>query len=157
MHAARLNLAPCRPQLHSTAPSRKSHMTSDVTTLESHAAWVLLAAFAISLAYELWRSTAKAGTSRHDSMRVFITQGIVIYVVGAVVVGLLLAGVAGAAWIGLVTAVGGILVSVFYYNPVVMPERQPELIDWVEDLVFTGLLFVAAALLAYEVLGKSLV
>jgi hypothetical protein len=132
-------------------------MPDNVTTLESHAAWVLAVAFAISLAYELWRSTARAGTSRHDSMRVFVTQGIVIYVVAAVVVGLLLAGVAGAAWIGLVVAVGGILVSVFYYNPVVMPERQPELIDWVEDLVFTGLLFVAAALLTYEVLGKSLV
>jgi hypothetical protein len=38
-----------------------------------------------------------------------------------------------------------------------MPERKPGMVDWVEDLVFTGLLFVAAALLIFEVLGKSLV
>jgi hypothetical protein len=52
-------------------------------------------------------------------------------------------------------SVAGIAVSVFY-NPVIMLERQPGMIDWIEDLVFTGLLFVAAALLLYEVLGKSL-
>jgi len=46
-------------------------------------------------------------------------------------------------------------VSIFYYNPKIMLERQPGLIDWFEDLVYTGLLFVAAALLSYAVLGKS--
>lgn len=127
------------------------------SVLEGHAALVLAVAFAISLAYELWRSTAKAGTSRHDSMRVFVTQGIVIYVVAAGVIYLLVAGVAAGAWVGLAFAVVSILVSVFYYNPVVMMEREPGLTDWVEDLVFTGLLFVAAAQLLYVVMGKSLV
>jgi hypothetical protein len=36
------------------------------------------------------------------------------------------------------------------------PARQPALLEWVEDLVFTGLLFVAATQLLYEVLGRSL-
>lgn len=127
------------------------------SALEGHAAWVLAAAFTMSLAYELWRSTVKAGTSRHDSMKVFVAQGIVIYVVAAGVIYVLAAGVTGSAWVGLVFSVVSILVSIFYYNPVVMLERNPGLIDWVEDLVFTGLLFVAAALLLYEVIGKSLV
>jgi hypothetical protein len=30
-----------------------------------------------------------------------------------------------------------------------MLERRPALVDWVEDLLFTGLLFVAAAQLSY--------
>lgn len=37
----------------------------------------------------------------------------------------------------------------------VMLERQPEIIDGVEDLVYVGLL-LAAALLLYEVLGFEL-
>lgn len=48
-------------------------------------------------------------------------------------------------------------VSIFYSNPVVMTERDPGLIDWVEDLLFTGLLFLAAGLLTYQVAGYSLV
>ena len=49
-----------------------------------------------------------------------------------------------------------ILVSVLYYNPRMLPARRPGIIDWVEDLVYTGLLFVAAALLLYAVTGKRL-
>lgn len=124
--------------------------------LEVLAAWVLLGANAISLMYEFWRATAKAGTSRHDSLRVLLTQGPVIYITAAVVVILLFLGTAGAAWIGLAFALVSIVVSIAYYNPVVMSERAPGMIDWVEDLVFTGLLFVAAALLILEVAGKSL-
>ncbi|HSJ29729.1 MAG TPA: hypothetical protein VLB67_16105 [Acidimicrobiia bacterium] len=120
------------------------------------AAWVLLAANVISLAYEVWRATAKSGTSRHDSMRVLLTQGTFIYGVAAVVLVLMFLGTAGSAWIGLVFVLISIAVSVFYYNPVVMPERDPGLIDWVEDLVFTGLLFVAAAFLILDVAGRTL-
>lgn len=127
------------------------------TDLEVLAAWVLLAANGISLLYELWRATARAGTSRHDSMRVFLVQGAFVYGVAAITVFMLFAGTTGAEWVGLGFAVISIVVSVFYYNPVVMSERSPGLIDWVEDLVFTGLLFVAAALLVLEVSGRTLV
>ena len=68
----------------------------------------------------------------------------------------LFAGFAWAAWVGLVLAVALIILSIFYYNPRIMLERQPGMIDWFEDLVYTGLLFVAAALLLYDVLGKTL-
>lgn len=126
-----------------------------MTTLVKHAAWVLVVTFAISLIYELYRATARAGTSRHDSMRTFV-QGLVLYVVAAAVIAALFTGFPGAAWLGLALCLVMVLFSIFYYNPKIMVERQPGVIDWIEDLVFTGLLFVAATLLLYEVLGKSL-
>ena len=127
------------------------------TDLELLAAWVLLAANGISLVYELWRATARAGVSRHDSMKAFLVQGLFIYGVAAIVVLMLFSGTTGSAWAGLALALISIVVSVFYYNPVVMSERSPGIIDWVEDLVFTGLLFVAAALLILELTGRTLV
>ncbi|WP_203581129.1 hypothetical protein [Microbacterium hibisci] len=125
------------------------------TLLESLSAWVLIVAFALSLVYEFWRATARAGVSRYDSMRAFV-QGLWLYALAAVVVVLLLLGVPFAAWVGLVFAALVILVSIFYYNPTMMPAREPGLFDWFEDLVYTGLLFVTAALLALEVAGLTL-
>jgi hypothetical protein len=63
----------------------------------------------------------------------------------------LLTGENWAAWIGLVFCVVVILVSILYYNPRIMLARRPRLLDWFEDLVFTGLLFVAAAQLIYAI------
>jgi hypothetical protein len=127
-----------------------------VTTLETYAAWTLVVTFGLSLAYEVWRATSRADVSRHDSMRLFVTQGTALYVAAAVIIWLLFAGVTASAWIALVFSVALILVSIFYYNPKIMVERQPGLFDWFENLTFTGLLFVAAALLLFEVLGFSL-
>lgn len=125
------------------------------TALESLSAWLLVVAFALSLAYELWRATAKAGVSRHDSMRAFVRESW-LYVVAAVVIFLLFAGAPFAAWVGLVFSILVILVSIFYYNPKMMVERKPGMIDWFEDLVYTGLAFVVAALLSLEVSGFAL-
>jgi len=72
------------------------------------------------------------------------------------VIVLLFVGVPFAAWIGLVFSVLVILVSIFYYNPKMMPARKPGLFDWFEDLVYTGLAFVTATLLALEVAGLTL-
>ncbi|KQP70566.1 hypothetical protein ASF40_12465 [Microbacterium sp. Leaf288] len=123
--------------------------------LESVSAWVLIVSFALSLIYEFWRATAKAGTSRYDSMRAFV-QGLWLYVLAAIVIVLLFVGVPIAAWIGLIFSVLVILVSIFYYNPKMMPARKPGLFDWFEDLVYTGLAFVTATLLALEVAGLTL-
>ena len=125
------------------------------TLLESLSAWVLIVTFAISLLYELWRATAKAGVSRYDSMRAFV-QELWLYVVATIVIVLLFVGVPFAAWVGLVFSVAVIVVSIFYYNPKMMLERKPGIIDWVEDLVYTGLLFVVAAFLTLEVSGLTL-
>jgi hypothetical protein len=37
-----------------------------------------------------------------------------------------------------------------------LPTRQPQLIDWVEDRVFTMLVAIVFVLLAYDLLGFSL-
>jgi hypothetical protein len=123
--------------------------------LVRHAAWVLVVTFVLSVVYELYRATIKAGTSRHDSMRAFV-QTLPLYVVATIVIGGLFSAVAWAAWAGLFFSGVMILVSIFYYNPTIMLERRPGIIDWFEDLVFTGLLFVAGALLLYDILGMTL-
>ena len=98
---------------------------------------------------------APAVTARHDSRR-SVLQSVPLYVVAAAVAGALIVGFSWAPVVGLLFSIGMILVSVVYYNPRIMVERSPELIDWMEDLVFTGLLFVSAALLLYQVLGITL-
>jgi len=125
------------------------------TLLESISAWVLIVSFALSLVYELWRATARAGVSQYDSPRAFV-QGLWLYALSAIVIVLLFIGVPFAAWIGLVFSVLVILVSIFYYNPKIMTARKPGLFDWFEDLVYTGLMFVVAALLTLEVSGLEL-
>jgi hypothetical protein len=120
------------------------------------AAWALVAAFLLSLVYEVWRATAKAGTSRHDSMDSFVKNNVVLYVVAAVVIGLLFVKFDWAPLIGLFFSVVVIGASIVFYNPRIMLDRQPGMIDWFEDVVFTGLVFVAAALLLYQALGVTL-
>lgn len=126
-----------------------------MSLLATHAAWVLVIAFAGSLIYEIWRATTKAGTSRHDAPKALVQQ-LVLYVVAAAIIAGLFTQAGWAPLAGLVFSVVMILVSIFYYNPVIMLERKPGIIDWVEDLLFTGLLFVGAALLSYEVAGWTL-
>ena len=121
-----------------------------------HAAWILIAAFVLSCVYELYRATLKAGTSRHDSTQAFVRNNVPFYVLAGVVIGLLYTGSDWTEWVGLVFCGVGILGSIFFYNRTIIIERQPGVIDWFEDLVFTGLLFVAGALLLYEVLGVDL-
>jgi phosphatidylserine synthase len=123
----------------------------------SQVSWILIAAFALSLLYELYRSTAKAGTSKHDSMRSFLTQELPFYAIAFVLAVLMRAGWPWVAWTALAIGVALIIVSIFYYSPIILPQRKPGPIDWFEDKLYTGLLFVAVALLAYDLLGKTLV
>ena len=141
--------------LHASVRSPPWTCTDHPSLLESISAWVLIVSFTLSLLYELWRATAKAGVSRHDSMRAFVRE-LWLYVLAAIVIVLLFAGVPFAAWIGLAFSVLVILASIFYYNPKIMIERAPGLFDWFEDLVYTGLAFVVAALLTLEVAGLAL-
>ena len=123
----------------------------------SQVSWVLIAAFALSLLYELYRSTAKAGTSEYDSMRSFLTQALPFYAIAFVLAVLVRTGWPWVAWTALAVGVALIMVSIFYYSPIVLPQRRPGPIDWLEDKLYTGLLFVAVALLAYDLLQKTLV
>jgi phosphatidylserine synthase len=124
--------------------------------LVGQAAWILVAAFVLSLAYELYRATVKAGTSPHDSMAAFVRTDLALYVVAAVVIASLFAGFRWAPWVGLIFSAAVTAVSILYYNPKIMPARKPGLLDWFEDLVFTGLNILATALLLYQVLGVTL-
>ena len=58
-----------------------------MTTLAAQAAWALVLAFLLSLVYEIYRATAKAGTSRHDSMDSFLKNKVALYAIAAVVIG----------------------------------------------------------------------
>ncbi len=123
--------------------------------LALHAAWVLLVAFAMSFAYETWRVLARGGVSVHDTPAEW-RKGLAIYAIAAAVIVALFAGLSGSAWAALALSLGFILVSAFYYNPVVMRDRAPGWVDWVEDILFTGLLFVAAWMLVLHLLGFGL-
>jgi hypothetical protein len=127
-----------------------------MSVLSLHAAWVLVAAFVGSLVYELYRATAKAGTSPHDSIGAFLRQTLALYVAAIAVIAMLFSRVELASWVGFAFSVAVIGISVFYYNPAIMAQRRPGLVDWIEDLGFTGLLFVAAVLLLYDATGWTL-
>ena len=127
-----------------------------MTSLATQAAWALIAAFVLSLVYEIYRATAQAGTSRHDSKDSFVKNNVALYLVAAAVIGLLFVGFDWAPVIGLLFSAAVIGASIVYYNPRIMLDRQPGMIDWFEDVVFTGLVFVAGALLLYQVLGVAL-
>jgi hypothetical protein len=90
-------------------------------------------------------------------MRGFLTQAVPFYAAAFALAVLVRTGWRWVAWTALAFGVALILVSIFYYGPVMLPQRKPGPIDWLEDRVYTGLLFVAVALLLYDLLGKSLV
>ena len=112
--------------------------------------------FALSLIYELWRATAKSAVSRHDTLRAFVQELVAVRPRRDRDRPAVRSACPSPRGSGSSSAVVFILVSIFYYNPKMMIERKPGLIDWVEDLVYTGLLFVAAALLTLEVSGLTL-
>jgi hypothetical protein len=127
-----------------------------MTDLVTQAAWVLVAAFVLSLAYEVYRATVKAGTSVHDSRASFVKNNVALYVIAALVITLLFAGFEWAPWVALVFSAVVTAASILFYNPKIMLERDPGLVDWFEDMVFTALVFLAMALLAYQVLDVTL-
>jgi uncharacterized membrane protein YczE len=134
----------------------KPDARSSSVALTTLAAWLMASAFAISTAHEVYRATAKAGVSPYDSMQAALTRTIPFYLGAMVLVLAMGFGVAGAAWAGLALAVAMVLVSAFYYNPTIMSARQPGMVDWAEDVAFTGLFFASSVLLAAHVAGVTL-
>ena len=91
----------------------------------SQVSWILIVAFVLSLLYELYRSTAKNGVSRYDSIRSFLTQGLPFYAIAFALAVLVRTGWPWVAWTALVVGVFLIMVSIFYYSPIVLPQRKP--------------------------------
>src|SRR5690606_18221795 len=125
-------------------------LNTEITTIEAHAAWVLAAAFGLSLIYELWRAIAKQGASTHDSLQNFTRRDILVYAMAAIVIASLLVGVLYAAWIALVFTALFIGLSMSYYNPIVLMERKPGAVDWTVNVIYVGLQFIVLALLVYQ-------
>lgn len=122
----------------------------------TQASWVLIATFILSILYELYRATLKAGVSRIDSMRSWLLA-LPVYALAIVISVLVRTGWLWTVWLALILSVALIGVSIFYYGPVVLLSRKPGLVDHFEDRVYTGLLFMAAALLLYHLMGTTLV
>jgi hypothetical protein len=57
-------------QVASTSPQRRPVGKEDgMLGIRTQASWILITAFTVSALSELFRSTAKAGTSKYDSTR----------------------------------------------------------------------------------------
>jgi hypothetical protein len=67
----------------------------------SQVSWLLIVAFGLSLLYEFYRSTAKNGISKYDSMRSFLTQGLPFYAIAFALAVLVLTAWAWVAWTAL--------------------------------------------------------
>jgi hypothetical protein len=126
----------------------------DAATLQRHAAWTLLAALVLSVAYEVWRATARSGVSRYDSPRA-LAQLAPVYVLAAGVIAALFADLPASVPVGMVFSVLVVGVSTLHYNPVMMLARQPGVIDWFEDIAYTVAHAVAATQLVYALAGTS--
>lgn len=121
---------------------------NELTTI---AAWILVIAFSLSMGYEFYRATAQRKVSHYDTLANFGKQVLTLYLSAAVVIALLFMGFNWSAWVGLGYCFILILVSIFYYNPQVMMSRQPGIIDWVENVLYGGLLSSAATILIYAI------
>lgn len=122
----------------------------------TQASWVLIATSVFSMLYELYRATLMAGVSKIDTMRSWLLA-LPVYAIAIGIAVLVRTGWLWTVWLALILSVALIGVSIFYYGPVALPPRKPGLIDHFEDRVYTGLLFVAAALLIYHLTGTTLV
>ncbi len=122
--------------------------------LKIQAAWTLVVTFTLSIIYELWRSIAMTGISEYDNMAAFWALS-PLYIAAAFMIYALFKDYRWASWAGFIFSVVLIFVSIFYYNPQMMMVRQPHLMDWFEDLVYTGLLFTVATMLYYDIFKEK--
>jgi uncharacterized membrane protein YczE len=129
----------------------ESNARNRSVALTTLAAWLMALAFAISTVHEVYRATVKAGVSQYDSLQMVVTRTIPFYLGTMVVVIAMGFRVSGAAWAALALAVAMLLISAFYYNPIIMAARQPGRVDWAEGAVSTGLLSASGVLLAAHV------
>ncbi len=120
-------------------------------------AWLLGAAFVLSLLYELYRATFKTGISEWDSMKSFLRQQPLFYTIGFATTALVAVGFSWAVWLALILSIVVIVAGTLYYCPRILMTRRPGPIDWIESNVFAGLLFAVAVLSINHLLGNTLV
>ncbi len=119
-------------------------------------AWLLGAAFVLSLLYELYRATFKTGISEWDSMKSFLRQQPLFYTIGFATTALVAVGFSWAVWLALILSIVVIVAGTLYYCPKILMTRRPGPIDWIESNVFAGLLFTVAVLSINHLLDNTL-
>jgi hypothetical protein len=116
--------------------------------------WILLAAFTISLCYEVYRDTVMAGATSFDAFNPALA---IFYVACFGMTFLVRVNRRWISWAMLFFTLGLIAVGMFYYDPEILPARHPGYVDWFESVVYLGLLFIAAFLCLQEVCGRTLI
>lgn len=116
---------------------------------------LLVLTFVMALAYEAYRGFVMTGVSTYDNPTM-VGIGVVF---AGVSVGIGYLAYRGPSWgrhVALLYVLVLVGVSIIQYNPVILPARNPGLVDHAENLLYTGLLVVVAVLLVYDIRGITL-
>lgn len=116
------------------------------------AGWLLILAFVISAAYQLYRSTIMA-LPAYDA---FGLSSVLLYSCALAISWLATTGRRWATWLAFVTSMLWILLGILFYFPTITALRVFGPIDWAEGVLYLALIFAAAVLLALDLLGVSL-
>lgn len=124
-----------------------------ISRYHRQAFWFLLTALSLSLGYELYRVIAKAGVSSYDT---FNPALLLFYLMGFGMAALIRSNRRWAWWLVLLFTLVLIAMGTFYYDPIVLLARHPDLIDWCESGAYLGLLWVIAFLSVQQLRGRIL-
>jgi hypothetical protein len=103
----------------------------------------MVALTVLSFGYELYRATMQTGVSPHDSLA-SLGMLVPLYLLGLGLAYAVRRGHRWGLWGVLAYAALALVTSLTYYNPVVLPARQPGVIDWVENIAYTAMVAVVA-------------
>ena len=127
--------------------TRTSAISSRVATF-----WTLVSAQTISLLYQVYRSTIMEA----PQWDAFDAPAVIGYTILFGVALLARLGRRWTWWLTLLSSIAIINVGIFFYFPEVTAARQFGPIDWIEGVVYEGLLFVAAIMSIFSLAGRTL-
>lgn len=126
--------------------------TTRSVSIPKLAGWLLILAFVISAAYQLYRSTIMA-LPAYDA---FSLSSVLVYSCALAISWLATTGRCWAIWLAFVTSVLWMLIGILFYFPTITALRVFGPIDWAEGVLYLALIFAAGVLLALDLLGVSL-
>jgi hypothetical protein len=116
---------------------------------------ILVAAFGVSLVYEIYRDTVMAGTTQYDTVGQLVA-GLVFYAIAFGVSALLLTDKGWAWWVVTVFLAVLLVLAALYYMPTVFPARAQGFIDAFEAVAYLALLGAAMCLCINRLRGTQL-
>lgn len=116
---------------------------------------LLVVTFAMALAYEAYRGFVKTGVSTYDNPSQ-VGVAVIVFLVGVAIGYLAYRGPPWGRHLALLFVLVIVAGSIVQYNPVILPARDPGLVDHTENLLYTGLLITVAVLLVYDIRGVTL-